>query len=39
MLATNELMSIVAAVFVISAFVIWIAPKPARAVDMTQAGH
>jgi MFS transporter, DHA2 family, multidrug resistance protein len=39
MLATNELMAVVGVVFVVSAFVIWLAPRPTRAVDMTQAGH
>jgi DHA2 family multidrug resistance protein len=39
MLATNQLMAVVAAIFVVAACVIWLAPKPARAVDMTQAGH
>jgi DHA2 family multidrug resistance protein len=39
MLATNELMAVVGVVFVVSAFMIWLAPKPTRAVDMTQAGH
>jgi DHA2 family multidrug resistance protein len=39
MLATNELMSIVGVVFVLGALVIWLAPRPTRAVDMTQAGH
>ncbi|MFT3734225.1 MAG: DHA2 family efflux MFS transporter permease subunit [Rhodocyclaceae bacterium] len=39
MLATNQIMWFVCVAFFISAFVIWIAPKPTRAVDMTQAGH
>jgi MFS transporter, DHA2 family, multidrug resistance protein len=39
MLATNDIMWIVGAAFVVSAFVIWLAPKPSRSVDMTQAGH
>jgi DHA2 family multidrug resistance protein len=39
MLATNQLLGIVAIVFAIAAAVIWLAPKPGRAVDMTQAGH
>jgi DHA2 family multidrug resistance protein len=39
MLATNHLMSIVVVVFVAAALIIWLAPKPTRAVDMTQAGH
>jgi DHA2 family multidrug resistance protein len=39
MLATNHLMSIVVVVFVAAALIIWLAPRPTRAVDMTQAGH
>jgi MFS transporter, DHA2 family, multidrug resistance protein len=39
MLATNHLMSMVVIAFVAAALIIWLAPKPARAVDMTQAGH
>jgi DHA2 family multidrug resistance protein len=39
MLATNQVMTLVAAVFVCAAFVIWLAPRPGRAVDMSQAGH
>jgi DHA2 family multidrug resistance protein len=39
MLATNEVMSVVAAVFVLAALVIWAAPRPTRAVDLTKAGH
>ena len=39
MIATNQLMMVVALAFLLAAFVIWLAPKPARAVDMTQAGH
>jgi DHA2 family multidrug resistance protein len=39
MLATNQVMTIIAAAFFIAAFVVWIAPRPTRAVDMTQAGH
>jgi DHA2 family multidrug resistance protein len=39
MLATNEIMAIVALAFVVSAFIIWLAPKPMRKVNMTQAGH
>jgi DHA2 family multidrug resistance protein len=38
-IATNQVMSIVALCFAIAAAVIWLAPKPKRAVDMTQAGH
>jgi len=39
MLATNEIMGIVAVAFAIAACFIWLAPRPARAVDMTTAGH
>jgi DHA2 family multidrug resistance protein len=39
MLATNQIMWIVCGAFVIAAAVIWLAPRPSRAVDMTQAGH
>jgi DHA2 family multidrug resistance protein len=39
MLATNEVMGIVAVLFALSAGVIWLAPRPARAVDMSKAGH
>ena len=39
MLATNEIMFTVALICAAAAFFIWVAPKPARAVDMTQAGH
>ncbi|HVY07205.1 MAG TPA: DHA2 family efflux MFS transporter permease subunit [Burkholderiales bacterium] len=39
MLATNEIMTIVAFVCSLGAFLIWMAPRPTRAVDMTQAGH
>jgi DHA2 family multidrug resistance protein len=39
MLATNQVMATVAAVCATAALLIWLAPKPARAVDMTQAGH
>jgi DHA2 family multidrug resistance protein len=38
MIATNQLMFLVALAFVIAAFAIWLAPKPARAIDMAQAG-
>ncbi|MDM0055098.1 DHA2 family efflux MFS transporter permease subunit [Variovorax fucosicus] len=39
MLATNQLMVLVAFVFAASACVIWLARRPTRAVDMTQVGH
>ncbi|HEY0265462.1 MAG TPA: hypothetical protein VGC16_01840 [Rhizomicrobium sp.] len=38
MIATNQLMMLVAVAFVLSACAIWLAPRPARAVDPTQAG-
>src|SRR5690348_7992975 len=38
MIATNHLMFVVAVVFAVAAFVIWLAPRPARAVDMAEAG-
>jgi MFS transporter, DHA2 family, multidrug resistance protein len=39
MLATNHIVGIVGFVFALSACLIWLAPKPSRTVDMTQAGH
>jgi DHA2 family multidrug resistance protein len=39
MLATNSMMLIVAAAFILGACVIWLAPRPTRSVDMSQAGH
>jgi DHA2 family multidrug resistance protein len=39
MLATNKIMLIVALICCAAAFLIWLAPRPARTVDMTQAGH
>lgn len=39
MLATNELMGVIALVFVAGAAFIWLARRPARSVDLTQAGH
>ena len=38
MIATNQMMFLVALAFVIAAAVIWLAPKPARTVDLSQAG-
>jgi len=38
MIATNQLMMLVAVAFVIAACAIWLAPKPARAIDPAQAG-
>ncbi len=39
MLATNEIMSYVAIAFCLAALIIWLAPRPTRAVDLSQAGH
>jgi MFS transporter, DHA2 family, multidrug resistance protein len=39
MLATNEIMGLVAVAFAIAACFVWLAPRPNRAVDMTKAGH
>ena len=39
MLATNQIMSVVAASFIIAALVIWLAPRPTRVVDAAAAGH
>jgi len=39
MLATNQIMWIVAAICCIAAFFIWLAPWPTRAVNMAQAGY
>jgi DHA2 family multidrug resistance protein len=38
MIATNQLMMLMAASFVIAACAIWLAPKPVRAIDPAQAG-
>src|SRR5262249_39058137 len=38
MIATNQLMLLVALAFALAAGVIWLAPKPTRAVDLTKAG-
>jgi len=38
MIATNQLMFVVALAFAVAAFAIWLAPRPARAVDMAEAG-
>lgn len=38
-IATNQVMSLLAFAFAIGAAVIWCAPRPKHAVDMTQAGH
>jgi DHA2 family multidrug resistance protein len=39
MLATNQIMGTVAVTCLAGALFIWLAPRPARAVDMTKAGH
>jgi DHA2 family multidrug resistance protein len=39
MLSTNQIMLDVVLAFGIAALVIWIAPRPSRAIDMSQAGH
>lgn len=39
MLGTNEIMMMVGLAFFVAAFAIWLAPKPARAVDVAAAGH
>jgi DHA2 family multidrug resistance protein len=39
MVATNQIMLVLALVFAISALVMWFAPRPSRAVSMSQAGH
>jgi MFS transporter, DHA2 family, multidrug resistance protein len=39
MLATNQILWIVAALFLVSAFAIWLAPRPTRTVEMSEAGH
>jgi DHA2 family multidrug resistance protein len=38
MIATNQLMMLVAVAFVVAACAIWLAPKPTRAIDPAQAG-
>lgn len=39
MLATNHILWVVGAAFALSACVIWLAPRPTRSIDMSQAGH
>lgn len=39
MVATNEIMATAAVAFAIAACIVWLAPKPAHAVDMTKVGH
>jgi len=38
MIATNQLMFVVAVAFAIAALAIWLAPKPGRVIDMAEAG-
>jgi DHA2 family multidrug resistance protein len=38
MIATNQLMAVVALAFLVAASAIWLAPKPSRAIDPMQAG-
>ena len=38
MIATNQMMFVVAMAFMIAACAIWLAPRPTRAIDPTQAG-
>ncbi len=38
-IATNQIMALVTIAFFVAAAVIWLAPKPARAVSMAEAGH
>jgi len=39
MLATNQLMMIIGAIFIIAAFVIWLAPKPTKVIEPGAGGH
>lgn len=39
MLATNQIFGVVGVVFILAAMVIWLAPKPTRAVDPAAGGH
>ncbi|MGE4398985.1 MAG: DHA2 family efflux MFS transporter permease subunit [Campylobacterales bacterium] len=39
MLATNDMMLYIGVTFVISASLIWLAPKPKRAIDLSKGGH
>jgi DHA2 family multidrug resistance protein len=38
MIATNQLMAVVAGAFLVAAFAIWLAPKPSRAINPMEAG-
>ena len=38
MIATNQLMAVVAGAFLVAAFAIWLAPKPGRAINPMEAG-
>jgi len=39
MLSTNQVMTGIAVMFIVAAAIIWMAPKPARAVDPAAGGH
>jgi len=39
MLSTNQVMTGIAAMFIVAAAIIWMAPKPARAIDPAAGGH
>jgi len=39
MLAMNDILWAVCAAFALAAMVIWLAPRPTRSIDITQAGH
>lgn len=38
-IATNQVMALVVVAFAVAAAIIWLAPKPKRAVSMAEAGH
>jgi len=39
MLSTNQIMSAIGFIFIIAATIIWLAPKPTRAVEPGAGGH
>jgi DHA2 family multidrug resistance protein len=39
MLATNQLMMIIGAIFIVAAFAIWLAPRPTRVIEPGAGGH
>ena len=39
MLSTNQVMTGIAAMFIIAAAIIWVAPKPARVIEPGAGGH